>query len=94
MTGAQANEPAFSDLPRPRRRNPLTRVTASHLLMILAAILAFATNLMVLRDQETTRPAVVATGRIEAGRVIRATDLTVAEAYLFYEGFRLSALLG
>lgn len=79
MTGAQANEPAFSDLPRPRRRNPLTRVTASHLLMILAAILAFATNLMVLRGQETTRPAVVAGARIEAGRVIKAADLTVAE---------------
>lgn len=79
MTGAQANEPAFSDLPRPRRRNPLTRVTASHLLMILAAILAFATNLMVLRGQETTRPAVVAGARIEAGRVIEAADLTVAE---------------
>jgi Flp pilus assembly protein CpaB len=47
--------------------------------MILAAILAFATNLMVLRGQETTRPAVVATARIEAGRVIKAADLTVAE---------------
>ena len=47
--------------------------------MILAAVLAFATNLMVLRGQEETRQAVVATGRIEAGRVISATDLTVAE---------------
>ncbi|MGH8926259.1 MAG: SAF domain-containing protein [bacterium] len=79
MTSAQANEPAFSDLPRPRRRNPLTRLTASHLLMLLAAVLAFATNLMVLRGQEETRQAVIATGRIEAGRIIVATDLTVAE---------------
>jgi Flp pilus assembly protein CpaB len=47
--------------------------------MMLAAILAFATNLMVLRGQETTRPAVVATGRIEAGRVIQVGDLAVAE---------------
>lgn len=79
MTGAQANELAFSEPPRPRRRNPLTRLTASHLLMVLAAVLAFATNLMVLRGQEETRDAVVATGRIEAGRVIVPTDLTVAE---------------
>jgi len=79
VTGAEANELAFSDPPRPRRRNPLTRLTASHLLMILAAVLAFATNLMVLRGQEETRPAVIATGRIEAGRVLVATDLTVAE---------------
>jgi pilus assembly protein CpaB len=79
VTGAQANELAFSEPPRPRRRNPLTRLTASHLLMVLAAVLAFATNLMVLRGQEETRDAVVATGRIEAGRVIVPTDLTVAE---------------
>ena len=79
MTGAQANELAFSEPPRPRRRNPLTRLTASHLLMVLAAVLAFATNLMVLRGQEETREAVIATGRIEAGRVIAPTDLTVAE---------------
>ena len=79
MTSAQANELAFSEPPRPRRRNPLTRITASHLLMVLAAVLAFATNLMVLRGQEETREAVIATGRIEAGRVIVPTDLTVAE---------------
>ncbi|HJQ95116.1 MAG TPA: SAF domain-containing protein [Acidimicrobiia bacterium] len=47
--------------------------------MVLAAVLAFATNLMVLRGQEETREAVIATGRIEAGRVIAPTDLTVAE---------------
>ncbi|HEX2421081.1 MAG TPA: SAF domain-containing protein [Acidimicrobiia bacterium] len=79
MTGAQASELAFSEPPRPRRRNPLTRLTAAHLLMVLAAVLAFATNLMVLRGQEKTREAVIASGRIEAGRVIAPTDLTVAE---------------
>lgn len=79
MTGAQVSEPAFSELPRPRRRNPLTRLTASHLLMVLAAVLAFATNLMVLRGQEETRPAVVAANRIEAGRIIIGTDLSLAE---------------
>jgi len=79
VTGAQANELAFSEPPRPRRRNPLTRLTASHLLMVLAAVLAFATNLMVLRGQEETREAVITTDRIEAGRVIVPTDLTVAE---------------
>jgi Flp pilus assembly protein CpaB len=47
--------------------------------MVLAAVLAFATNLMVLRGQEKTREAVIASGRIEAGRVIAPTDLTVAE---------------
>lgn len=101
MTSAQANEPAFSDVSRPRRRNPLTRVTASHLLMILAAVLAFATNLMVLRGQETTRPALVATGRIEAGRVIKVGDLTVAEVDVddslfatLLSGAQSSALVG
>lgn len=80
MTGArQVVETGQVEVPRPRRRNPLTRVTASHLLMALAAVLAFATNLMVLRNQEATRPVVVAGSRIEAGRPITATDLSLAE---------------
>jgi Flp pilus assembly protein CpaB len=47
--------------------------------MVLAAVLAFVTNLMVLRGLDETRPAIVATERIEAGRIIAADDLSVAE---------------
>ena len=47
--------------------------------MVLAAVLAFATNLMVLRGQDETRPVVVAGTRIEAGRTISAADLSIAE---------------
>ncbi len=80
MTGApQLGDTGLEEFPRPRRRNPLTRVTASHLLMVLAAVLAFATNLMVLRGQDETRPVVVAGTRIEAGRTISAADLSIAE---------------
>ncbi|MBA3360047.1 MAG: hypothetical protein H0T94_01015, partial [Acidimicrobiia bacterium] len=46
--------------------------------MVLAAVLAFVTNVMVLRSQEETRPVVVAASAIEAGRTLSATDFKVA----------------
>ncbi|MDQ3501353.1 MAG: RcpC/CpaB family pilus assembly protein, partial [Actinomycetota bacterium] len=45
-------------------------------------VLAFVTNVMVLRSQEETRPVVVAASAIEAGRTLSATDFKVAEVDL------------
>ncbi len=82
MTAPHLAEPGYQPLPRPKR-NPLTRITASHLLMVLAAVLAFATNVMVLRNQEETRSIVVAATSIEAGRSLTASeDFRVAEVDL------------
>ncbi len=81
MTAPHLADRGFQPLPRPKR-NPLTRITASHLLMVLAAVLAFVTNVMVLRSQEETRPVVVAASAIEAGRTLSATDFKVAEVDL------------
>jgi len=50
--------------------------------MVLAAVLAFVTNVMVLRSQEETRLVVVAASAIEAGRTLSATDFKVAEVDL------------
>ena len=81
MTAPHLAEPGYQPLPRPKR-NPLTRITASHLLMVLAAVLAFATNVMVLRNQEETRSIVVAATSIEAGRSLSPEDFRVAEVDL------------
>lgn len=81
MTAPHLAEPGYQPLPRPKR-NPLTRITASHLLMVLAAVLAFATNVMVLRNQDETRPIVVAVTSIEAGRTLGPADFRVAEVDL------------
>ncbi|MGQ0849505.1 MAG: RcpC/CpaB family pilus assembly protein [Actinomycetota bacterium] len=78
MIGDQFSE-VTQEPARPRRRNPLTRVTASHLLMALAAVLAFATNLVVLRGHDQTRPVVVAAADVPAGRALRAADLRAVE---------------
>lgn len=86
MTAPHLAEPGYQPLPRPKR-NPLTRITASHLLMVLAAVLAFATNVMVLRNQEETRPIVVAATFIEAGRTLSPEDFRVAEVDLDDELF-------
>src|SRR5687768_7268285 len=64
---------------RVRRRNPLTRVSAAHLLMLLAGVLAFATNLVVLRDHDQTRPVIVAAVDLPAGRLLDSTDLRAVE---------------
>lgn len=79
MIGAQVSEANQSRTPRPRRRNPLTRITASHLLMVLAAVLAFATNLVVLRNHDLTRAVVVAARDVPAGRLLTGSDLRSAE---------------
>jgi pilus assembly protein CpaB len=47
--------------------------------MVLAAVLAFATNVIVLRNQEETRSVVVAARTIEAGRSLTASDLISTE---------------
>jgi Flp pilus assembly protein CpaB len=64
---------------RVRRRNPLTRVSAAHLLMLLAAVLAFATNLVVLRNHDETRAVVVAAVNLPAGRLVESTHLRAVE---------------
>ena len=64
---------------RIRRRNPLTRVSAAHFLMVLAAVLAFATNLVVLRNLDQTRAVVVAAIDLPAGREIESTHLRAVE---------------
>jgi Flp pilus assembly protein CpaB len=64
---------------RIRRRNPLTRVSAAHLLMVLAAVLAFATNLVVLRNLDQTRAVAVAAIDLPAGRQVEATHLRAVE---------------
>jgi Flp pilus assembly protein CpaB len=50
--------------------------------MVLAAILAFATNVMVLRNQEKTRPVVIAAGSLDAGRALSPADFKLAEVDL------------
>jgi pilus assembly protein CpaB len=50
--------------------------------MVLAAVLAFATNVMVLRNQEETRAVVVAAETIEAGRALTPGHFEVAEVDL------------
>ena len=64
---------------RVRRRNPLTRVSAAHLLMLLAAVLAFATNLVVLRNQDESRAVVVAAVSLAAGRLVETAHLRAVE---------------
>jgi Flp pilus assembly protein CpaB len=64
---------------RVRRRNPLTRVSAAHLLMLLAAVLAFATNLVVLRNHDETRAVVVAAVNLPAGRLVESTHFRAVE---------------
>ena len=64
---------------RVRWRNPLTRVSAAHLLMVLAAVLAFATNLVVLRTHDQTRAVVVAALSLPVGRSLELADLRAVE---------------
>ena len=64
---------------RVRWRNPLTRVSAAHLLMVLAAVLAFATNLVVLRTHDQTRAVVVAALSLPVGRSLELGDLRAVE---------------
>lgn len=64
---------------RARRRNPLTRLTAAHLLMLLAAVLAFATNLVVLRNHDQTRAVIVAAANLPAGSSVESMHLRAVE---------------
>lgn len=53
-----------------RRRNPLERVTASMVIGVVAALLAFSLTALVLRDRRETVAVAVATERIPAGATI------------------------
>ena len=64
---------------RVHRRNPLTRISAAHLLMLLAGVLAFATNLVVLRDHDETRAVIVAAVALPAGSSVESKDLRAVE---------------
>jgi Flp pilus assembly protein CpaB len=57
----------------------LTRLSAAHLLIVLAAVLAFATNLVVLRSRDDTRPVVQVAAPIAAGEIATAGHFKVAE---------------
>lgn len=79
LISSQASEATQTQPPRPRRRNPLTRLSASHLLMVVAAVLAFITNLMVLRSQDETRAVVVAASDLVSGRAVDVNDFRAVE---------------
>lgn len=65
--------------PTPRRRNPLGRLSAGHVLVGLAAVLAFIANIVVLRAQDETAAVWVAATDLEAGRVLSGEDLRVEQ---------------
>lgn len=79
MISNQPSEATHQQPSRPRPRNPLTRLSASHLLMVLAAVLAFGTNLMVLRSHDETRAVVVAASDLVAGRTVDHSDFRAVE---------------
>lgn len=79
MTRDQVGEATAVAPIRTRRRNPLTRVSAAHLLMLLAAVLAFATNLVVLRNLDHTRAVAVAAVDLPAGSHIESSHLRSVE---------------
>ena len=79
MISSQASEASSAASRRPRRRSPLARPSAAHLLMVLAAVLAFATNLMVLRNQDETRKVAMAAADLAAGRPIAASQVRAVE---------------
>lgn len=64
---------------RLRRRGPFSRLSAAHVLMVLAAVLAFAVNLVVLRSRDDTFPVVAVGTPVVAGDVVAADDLRVVE---------------
>lgn len=79
MIPGQVSEATHVAPVRVRRRNPLTRLSAAHLLMLLAAVLAFATNLLVLRNHDQTRAVVVAALNLPAGRPVESMHLRAVE---------------
>ena len=64
---------------RLRRRSPFSRLSAAHLLMVLAAVLAFAVNLVILRSRDDTTPVVAVEAEVEAGDLVDSADLRLVE---------------
>ena len=71
---------AISTEPTPiRRRRAWTRLSAGHVLMILAFLLAAVANLVVLRRADVTYPVAVAATDLVPGRTVRPEDLRIVE---------------
>ncbi len=62
-----------------RRRGPFSRLSAAHLLMVVAAVLAFSVNLLVLRSRDDTVAVVAVAAPVAAGEIVTAADFKVAQ---------------
>lgn len=69
----------YSPAPTRLRRSPLSRLSAAHLLMVIAAGLAFTVNLVVLRSRDDTAPVVVVAAGVGAGEVVEPSDFRLVE---------------
>jgi Flp pilus assembly protein CpaB len=64
---------------RSGRRRPLKRVSAAHLLMVVAAVLAFAVNLLLLRSRDDTVGVVGTAREISTGEILSPADFAITE---------------
>lgn len=62
-----------------RRRSPFSRLSAAHLLMVLAAVLAFAVNLVVLRSHDETVAVVAMATEVATGATVTPADFQAVE---------------
>ena len=62
-----------------RRRSPFSRLSAAHLLMVLAAVLAFAVNLVVLRSYDETVAVVAMATEVATGATVTPADFQAVE---------------
>ncbi len=66
-----------TEVKEPPKRNPLSRVTLGHVLMVLAGLLALVFNLAVIRGNQATIEVAVAAGEIRSGMAITDDLVTV-----------------
>jgi Flp pilus assembly protein CpaB len=66
-----------TEVKEPPKRNPLSRVTLGHVLMVLAGLLALVFNLAVIRGNQATIAVAVAAGEIRSGMAITDDLVTV-----------------
>ena len=77
-----AGEQEFGHSPAPvtlHQRRPWRRLSAAHLLMVVAAVLAFTVNLLVLRSRDDTVPVVAVAAPVAAGEVVNAAHFKMAD---------------
>lgn len=89
---AGEKDQTFSSPPTRLRRSPFSRLSAAHVLMVLAAVLAFAVNLVVLRSRDDTVPVVAVAAPVAAGEVVGPSDFRLVEVDV--DGDVLSGLFG